>query len=361
MASDVQVVINLAKATTGVGFGYPLIFQGAAASAIPYTVCENIQDVINTVGGITSTDTAEQIATKTAAAMQTKIYKAALLMLMQNTAPSQFAIMASTSNAVTALPDVMYQPWRQLIVVSLGDTTGSGDSAVSESTAAQISAYIEEQSDSYKMYFTSVSAASALSISNAERTVVLCHAEPTGSTVVIPEAALVGATAGLPAGSFTYKNMILNGLTPAVLTDAQLTAIENGHAMAFVLKAGEGVTSDGKTTSGEYIDIVDSKDWIIQNIVYETQRVLNENNKIPYDNNGIAMLENVCVNVLRDAANNGMIAVNDNGDYQYSVSYAPRSQTSATDRANRAYVEGAFSFALAGAIHTVEITGTIEI
>lgn len=355
MASDVTVVINLAKAVTGVGFGYPLIFQGKAASGsgIPYTVCENIQDVINTVGGITSSDDAEAIATKTAAAMQSNIYKAALLMLMQDTAPAQFAIMASEDTAVTALPSVMYQPWRQLIVVSLG-TTG-------ESTAAQISDFIENQTTNYKMYFTSVTQASALSISGNERTVVMCHQEPTGSTFVFPESALVGATAGKVAGSFTYKNQILNGLTPQVLTDAQLTAIENGHAMAFVLKAGEGVTSDGRTTSGEYIDIVDSKDWIIENIVYETQRVLNETDKIPYDNNGIAMLENVCVNVLRQAANNGMIAIDDNGDYQYSVNYAPRSQTTDTDRANRKYVEGAFSFALSGAIHTVEITGTIEI
>lgn len=351
MASDVQVKINVAKAVTGEGFGYPLIFQGKASAAIAYTVCENIKDVINTVGGITSTDTAEQIATKTAAAMQTNIYKAALLMLSQNTPPSQFAIMASTDTAVNALPTVMYEGWRQLIVVSLG-TEG-------ESTATQISNYIEENASFYKMYFTSVTQASQLTIGDNERTAVMCHNDSGGA--VFPEAALVGATAGLQAGSFTYKNMILNGLTPAILTDAQLTAIENGHAMAFVLKAGEGVTSDGKTTSDEYIDVVDSKDWIIENIVYQTQRVLNENKKIPYDNNGIAVLENVCVNVLREAANSGMIAIGDDGDYQYSVNYAPRSQTTATDRAKRTYVEGAFSFALAGAIHTVEITGTIEI
>lgn len=335
MASDVNVVINIAKAVTGSGFGFPLIFQGKASAAIPYTECSNINDVTTALGSGYATN---------------PIYKAALLMLMQNTAPSKFAIMASTTATVAALPAIIDKAWRQLIVVSLGTED--------ESTAAEISAYIET-TDS-KMYFTSVATVSGATISGNERTVMLVHTD-TDSTVVFPEAALVGATAGKSAGSINYKNQILNGLNPVALTDAQLTAIEAAHAMAAVVKAGYVVTSDGKTTSDEYIDIVDSKDYIVQNIVYQTQLVLIQNDKIPYDNNGISMLENVCVNVLRDAANNGMIATNDEGSYIYSVDYQPRSATAATDRAARTYVEGSFSFALAGAIDTVEINGTIEI
>lgn len=348
MASDVKVVIDLAKPVTGSGFGYPLIFQGKATTAVAYTECTSINDVITAVGGILPTDNAETVATKTATAMASNIYKAASLMLAQDNAPATFAIMASANTTVAALPAIMYQGWRQLIVVSLG-TEG-------ESTAEEIAAYI--LADGTKMYFTSVTAVGSVTISDNERAVVMVHAD---TSVPFPEAALVGATAGKPVGSITYKNQILTGLTPAVLSDTELTAISNANAIAFVLKAGEGVTSDGITTSGEYIDIIDSEDWIIQNIEYQTQQVLNNNDKIPYDNNGIAMLENVCVNVLREAANNGMIAVGDDGDYQYSVDYQGRSATSATDRAKRQYVLGAFSFALSGAIHTVEINGTIEI
>lgn len=333
MAKDVNVVINLAKPVTGSGFGYPLIFQGKATTAIPYTVCSSINDVITAVG--------ENYATNS-------IYNAALLMLMQDTAPSQFAIMASTDTAVNALPAIMYQGWRQLIVVSLG-TEG-------ESTAVQIATYIE--ADGTKMYFTSATAATGVTVSDCERTVVMVHNE---AAVAYPEAALVGATAGKPAGSITYKNQILTGLTPAILSDSELSAIQAKNAIAFVLKAGEGVTSDGITTNGEYVDIVDSTDYIVQNIEYQTQQLLNQADKIPYDNAGIARLENVCVNVLKDAANNGIIALTDAGVPDYSVSYAPRSETSAANRAIRKYAQGTFRFALAGAVHTVEITGTIEI
>lgn len=333
MASDVKVIIDVAKEVTGTGFGYPLIFQGKASTAIAYTECSSINDVMTALGSGYVTH---------------PIYKAALLMLMQDTAPAKFAIMASADAAVTALPTVENKGYRQLVVVSLGTED--------ESTAAQISSYIETTDD--KMYFTSAATAVQATISGNERTVMLVHSE-TG--IANPEAALVGASAGKPAGSINYKNLVLKGLTPVSISDADLATIENAHAIAFVLKAGYGVTSNGKTTSGEYIDIVDSKDWIIQNIEYQTQLVLIQSDKIPYDNNGISILENVCVNVLREAANNGMIASGDNGDYDYSVSYKPRSQTAAADRARRAYVEGSFSFALAGAVDTVQINGTIEI
>lgn len=333
MASDVNVVIDLAKPVTGTGFGFPLIFQGKASTAVPYTVCTSINDVATALGN---------------GYANSNIYKAAQLMLAQGTPPAQFAIMASTGTTVASLPAIMYQGWRQLIVVSIG-TEG-------ESSAAEIATYI--LSDGTKMYFTSVTAVGSITVTNNERTVMMVHAD---TSVPFPEAALVGATAGKVPGSITYKNQVLKGLVPAVLGDSELEAISEANAIAFVLKAGEGVTSDGVATNGEYIDIVDSEDWIVQNIEYQTQLVLINNDKIPYDNNGIAMLENVCVNVLREAANNGMIAIDDNGDYEYSVNYKGRSETSASDRAARRYVEGAFTFALSGAIHTVQINGTITI
>ena len=335
MASDVKVIIDVAKEIAGNGFGYPLIFAGKASAAIAYTECSSIEDVIEAVGsGYASSP----------------IYKAALLLFMQTEAPEKVAICASTSATVTALPEIINKGWRQLIVVSIGTED--------ESTVKNISDYIETTKT--KMYFASVATVSGATISGNERTVMFVHTD-SDNTVLYPEATLVGATAGQEAGSINYKNMKLKGLHPAALTEAQLAAIEAAHALAFVEKAGYGVTSDGKTTSDEYIDIIDSKDWIIQQIEYRTQVALIENKKIPYDNNGIAMLENICVNVLKEAANNGMIAVNDDGDFDYSVSYKPRSETLGTDRARRAYVEGTFTFALAGAIDTVEINGTIEI
>lgn len=353
MAKDVKVVIDLAKPATGSGFGYPLIFEGKATTAIAYTECSTIDAVIRVVGGITSSDDESTVATKTATAKATNIYKAALLLFMQDKAPAKIAICATTTAATTGLATVLHHGWRQLIVTS---TATSG-----EDTRKVISNYIETTD---KMYFTSVDAVADLSgekaISGNDRTFIMVH-DDDDSTVVFPEAALVGATAGKAAGSFTYKNQMLKGLTPKVLSDSEINAIHAAHAMCYVLKSGDGVTSEGMVTSDEYGDIIDSQDYIVQNIEAQTQQLLNKTDKVPYDNSGIAMLENVCVNVLKDAANNGIIALDDAGVPDYSVSYKPRSETKASDRTTRHYIEGSFRFALAGAIHTVEVVGTIEI
>lgn len=353
MVRDVKVSINAAKTATGIGFGFPLILQGKAETEIPYTECSSIEEVIKAVGVIKSTDIESAVSAKTAKAKESNIYKAAILLLMQDNAPETVAVCASAETATTAIGKILHKGFRQIIVVS--------NSAEGEDSRKAISDYVETTE---KQYFTSVSNVSELSGSNAvsgnDRTVVMVHSDE-NAVVAFPEAALVGATSGRPAGSFTYKNLMLKGITAKVLSDAELKAIHDAHAMAFVIKCGEGVTSDGKATSGEYVDIIDSQDYVVGRIEHETQQLLNHADKIPYDNKGIAMLENVCVNVLKDAANNGMIAEDENGAPDYSVNYKPRSETKQPDRAARKYVEGSFRFALAGAVHTVEVKGTIEI
>lgn len=352
MAKDVRIVINLAKSVTGAGFGYPLIFQGKATTAVPYTECADIDEVIKAVGGITAEDDESAIATKTATAKESPIYKAALLMLMQDTAPEKIAVYASKDVATTAIAGILHLGWRQLVVVSAG-TEG-------EDTLKAISDYIETTG---KMFFVSVkdkAALTAASLSENDRTVVLVH-EDDDATVVFPEAALVGATAGKAAGSITYMHKALKGLTPKVMTTAEINAIHELNGIAFVLASGDGVTSEGICASGEYVDIIDSKDYIIQNMEYRIEKLLHSVDKLKYDNAGISRIENVCYDVLKDAANNGIIALTDEGVPDFSVSFKVRNDTKAADRAARRYVEGSFRFALAGAIHSVEIVGTIEI
>lgn len=334
MAKDVKVVINLAKPVTSAGFGFPLIMQGKATKAIPYTECANIDEVITAVGD-----------------KESPIYKAALLMLMQDTAPEKVAVCASTDVTTTALASIMHHGWRQLVVVS-----SDGDD-----TAKAISDYIE--ADGTKMYFTSVADKAALAtaaFAENDRTVILVH-DDEDDTITHPEAALVGATAGKKAGSFTYMHKTLKGLTPKVLSAAEIAAIHELNAIAYVLASGDGVTSEGICASGEYADITDSKDFVIQNMEHRIEKLLHSIDKIPYDNTGIAMLENVCFDVLQDAANNGIIAVTDDGVPDFSVSFKTRNQTKGSDRVARRYIEGSFRFALLGAIHSVEITGTIEV
>lgn len=349
MAKDVKVTIDIAKAASNTGFGYPLIFEGKAKTPIAYTECSSIDDVIKAVGGITASDNESTVASKTTAAKASNIYKAALLLFMQDNAPGKIAVCASAEEVTAALPGISHFGWRQIVVVS---TAAEG-----ESSRKDISDFVETTD---KMYFTSVESPEDISMKGNDRTVVMVHKDD-DPTIVFPEAALVGATAGKAAGSFTYKNIVLKGLTPKILPESEFTAIRNANAIAFVLKRGKGVTSDGITAGGEYIDVIDSQDYIIQNIEGNIQELLINSDKLTYDNPGISQLETVTASVLKDAADNSMIALDDSGTPDYSVSFLPRSETKPADRQARRYTGGSFRFTLAGAIHTAEIVGSIEI
>jgi hypothetical protein len=173
---------------------------------------------------------------------------------------------------------------------------------------------------------------------------------------------LVGETATKDVGSYTYKNIQLKHVNSIEnIKNSQLTAIHDAGAFCCVGKSGYIVSSEGKTASGEYIDIIDARDWIVMNMQYQLQQALIINDKVPYTNNGIALLESYCLNVLKKAYSRGMIAENDDGTPAYTVNFAKRSETEASDRKARKYVEGKFSFDLAGAIHTVTVNGTINI
>ena len=279
-------------------------------------------------------------------------YKAAQLLFAQANAPKHIAVCAVTGAATVALSDakLVDKGWRQLIVLSDGE---------SETTPAQISTLVEAMDG--KLYFAGLDVDDSTSITTAGlRRTVLFYCDAT-EDVPVPVAALVGETSGRAAGSFTYKNLILTGVAAQELTDTEIDAIHKKGGITFVAKAGDNVTSEGKVAGGEYIDVIDSEDYIVQQIAYQTQKVLNTAAKVPYDNNGIGLLESVAKNVLQTAYNNGMIATNADGSPAYTVNYGLREDTKETDRAKRHYLDGNFSFQLAGAIHTVEISGSITV
>lgn len=339
MALDVSVKIELSKPIGKVGSWFPLLYVvDTEATSATY---QEYADFTALVTGTGAKETDE-------------LYKAANVLFAQENAPHKVAVLTVASADTTALGAYINEGWRQLIPVG----------TITAENIKTLSAYIETTN---KMLFATVTETDANSLvtgQNAlknERTVLVVGATDDEGKLTGNEAcAVVGATAGLEAGSFTYKNTIVKASANDEVTEADLTTID-GKVIVILEKAGDIVTSDGKTVSGEFIDIIDSKDYIVQGIEYAVQKVFNNNKKVPYTNTGISMLEAAVLGVLVSAYNNGMIATNDDGTPAYSVSFAMRSETSESDRATRAYPYGTFSFSLAGAIHTAEIKGTITV
>ena len=237
--------------------------------------------------------------------------------------------------------------WRQLVLVG------------EHSNIKTIAEYVEGTKG--LMLFVCVQSMDALTslskdVSGYDRTFIVYH-----TTDANAAAAVVGATAGKTAGSFTYKNIKIKGVEPEVLSATELEAIHEAGGNTIVEKVGDIVTSEGKVASGDYADNVDSMDYIVQHISYNTQKVFNNNDKVPYTNQGIAMLETATIEALKDGYNNGMIADNEDGTPAFNASFVLRDGTTEADRAARNYPYGTFHFELAGAIHNAVVNGTVSV
>lgn len=324
MALDVKVTIDMAKTVGTLGFGYPLILVENATAAKEYATYSDIAAVV-TAGFAETTDA----------------YKAAQLMFMQDNKPEKIAICAISGAATEWLGQSanLAKEWRQLVVVNEGETA---------SEIKAIAAVIEAASVE-KMYFASVDVEETTAISEVaeyDRTVLFYYTATEDCPV--PVAALVGEIGGLLPGSYTVNNLMLKGLEPLELSQDEIDAIHAIGGITFVLAAGDGVCSEGVVASGKYIDTVDGNDYIKQQLEYKTQKVFNNNLKVPYTNTGIAMLEAAAISVMQDAQNKGIIE-------SYTVTYQLREQTTAEDRAARKYFGGSVSYSMQGAIHYVEI------
>lgn len=325
-----DIVVNITTATVAgsVGLGIPLVVAGKAEASLEYTECAELAEVIEAGFGT-----------------ETDVYKYCEALLGQEKRPASIAVVATTGKVADWLTANANKDFRQIIPV-----LGAEDSTIAE--LATVVNTLEN-----KMLFIQVATTDELPTLQSDKIVAIVY----GGESECVNAAVVGATAGLAVGSFTYKNIKLTGIEPEDKSVGDVKAIHEAGAICILKKAGDVVTSEGITTSGEYIDVIDSKDYIILNVEYKAQKLLNDSPKLTFDNVGISQLENVVTDVLNEAYNLGIIATNDDGTAAYSTNFASRSETSAGDRADRHYKGGKFTFDLAGAIHTATINGTLNI
>lgn len=332
--NDIVVKITQKQVAGNVGFGVPLIVQGKGAAEKAYAEYGSLDAVLE--AGFTA---------------DSPVGKQCAKLFIQDGRPAKIAVCVGTGKVTETLNQLKERDFRQIIPI-----LGAGEGKDADDTVTQLANYVEATED--RMLFVKVSDVSELTaVGKLDRTMAIVYA---GSEEGV-EGALVGATAGLTVGSFTYKNIVLRGIEPDLLTDAQIDAIHKAGGICIVRKAGDVVTSEGTVTSGEFTDIIDSKDYVIRSIAYGAQKLLNQSPKLAFNNAGISQLEGVVTNVLKTAAFMGMVAVDDKGVPIYSTHFATRLETSEADQAARTYKGGTFSFELAGAIHYATINGTIEV
>ena len=186
------------------------------------------------------------------------------------------------------------------------------------------------------------------------RTFVLYHQDADDE---YPEGAWFGKVLPLDPGSETWKFKTLAGVAYSDLSTTQSNNALNKNANTYEYIGNVGITQNGTSGQGEFIDIVRGVDWLkstIQTYVYRTLVTLP---KVPYTDAGIAAIQAQVQRALQQGIDNNFIA----NDPAPVVTVPLAANVPSVDKANRILKNVKFTATLAGAIHAVRISGVVTV
>lgn len=164
-------------------------------------------------------------------------------------------------------------------------------------------------------------------------------------------------------GGETWANTTLAGVTADNLREAQAQALFAKNGNSFEPFRNVTITQNGKTAGGEWIDIIRFRDWLLEQIRVDVFSLFVDN-RIAYTDDDVLKIKVRVKRQLDRGVDVGGIAPvetdeNDNVLPSYTLTVEKVSKSSINDKANRKYRGVKFRARLAGAIHAVEINGTL--
>lgn len=224
----------------------------------------------------------------------------------------------------------------------------------SDNAVKKLSNWIDTQE---MMYFTTSQNLQAPKLVRSENTVIMYHDDQDSYACE----GLAGYFATAKVGGVTGKFKEIKGVQAAKITSTQLSELHKNNGFTYIEKMGLLQTTEGKTTSGEYIDVVMGAYWIQFKMEEGLAYLAANTPKIGFDNKGISKMVSVCVNVLKRAAfEQDIILIDKDDNAKFQVNYVTREMTDPNDVANRNYTGIKWSAKLAGAIHKATVSGILE-
>jgi len=194
--------------------------------------------------------------------------------------------------------------------------------------------------------------ASTLLDQNLSRTALIYHSEADSE---YPDAAWAGLQLPEDPGSTTWAFKTLSGIPTDSLSSSELQALRDKRCNHYISVAGNSITYEGYTSEpGVFIDIIRGLDWLRQRMAEDIFSVLASTSKVPYIG-GAEILEQSIRGRLDIAVDRDVIVDG------YDVNVPPASSQSASDRADRIYRDITFEAQLTGAVHRVEVRGTVTV
>lgn len=170
------------------------------------------------------------------------------------------------------------------------------------------------------------------------------------------EAAWAGTMAPRDPGSATWAFKSLQGVGADAFSSTQRTVIAGTNGgNHYTTEAKIDITRPGKTFGGEWIDVVLGIAWIEARAQEAIFALLSNEPKVPYTETGVGQIVAVLRGVLKEAQRRGII------DAGWTITTLAVADQETADRAARILRGVEFAARLAGAIHQVNLIGTVTV
>jgi len=340
-------------------------------------------DVAATFTSSTGSETAAAIATALAAGLSGLVgvtvvdTTGAVTLAKSGSAP--YAIVAITDSLITAVSTASESAAATVAAIEVQDDNFYFVAAY-DKTEAYVLAMAATIESRNKVYFVSIASADSLTAYTGAavsgdvlgklregaflRTVGWFH--QTAATG-FPEMGYIAIGASADAGKSVWANNQTNGVTAAQdpATGFNLTTTQKGYLTARNASFGEvraGVTvssaQSGKTASGEWVDVIRNRDFLVARITEAYQSFFIATPVIPFTDSGINRVKSVLSTELsRYVETETEPNILESGE-PYTLNFPTASQITAADKANRLFTAN-FDAYLAGAIQITKITGSL--
>ena len=169
---------------------------------------------------------------------------------------------------------------------------------------------------------------------------------------------------GYDPGTETWNLKPLSTFVPCALSTADKNELSANNINTFLRYAGDNVFMGGKMIGDEWIDVIRFRDYLKNKMQVNCFNVLKLNRKVPYTNEGIALIKNAMDKTLADGQTIGGIAPDEfNDDNErvagYTITVPNVFDLTETERKSRVLRNCKWTARLAGAIHKIELEGNL--
>jgi hypothetical protein len=177
-------------------------------------------------------------------------------------------------------------------------------------------------------------------------------------------AALAAKGAQPDAGKVSWKFVSdLADVTPETMTATDAKALEAQGFILYYQKAAHANQTDDKNVAGNYIDFIQGMDWIKATTETNLQNMLSTSGKVPYNAQGLSMVDTTLKAGLDQAYNQGIIGVDANGKPDYSTSIPGVGNATpprVADIAARVLRNVKFTYTPSSAVNEIHVTASVQ-